>query len=811
MTDIRTFPVSAVIERELQLTKHNFGVNHLTRPLAFYNNPYGVAFEWGRPISYDNSGVGKTVWDGSRKFKVSCIADRNDIAIVSGATPDPSASPNGWYRLFYPDTSQLWDITLGLNSTSLGYLLTAFDFCYLRGAKLLWTPGFYLHTSRLSFRQFGYVNQASGAFESNVLAFLNALFDSTQTSTLGFTVANHPGFGAIEAGSEITPTTYDNTGTDQAGAQHANIIRLIRQTVSLKEVITGPKTVGIKVTDYAGHSAEIQDYLDIHGADCRSQATTYLGVASVDAATDVFSLSGHTFADWDQVLFEASDFLDTYAERTKYYVVNLSGNDFQLSLTSGGAPVSAASTGGIMDVFVNSLVAVTDIKYEVKTTNICTYSSATNTFTQASNGLSNGHAVMLVGRIGSTSSDSGISAYRRYWVRDVVAGTSFKISATLGGAALNVTQNANVKTNKSTPATLNGDTGIWRRAPEYTDVFQHHVYQNNSALYASSPFGAAQDKTIVTHIPGVYIPFNLYKMFGVLYAGTLTVNATTNVFTSMHILNLKETDVVQIGGTTMPSGLSKDVLYYPISIDNANKTFKLSATQGGAEIDITTTGSAVTIYTTHPWYKSKTHLDIWNTESNMNEAFGNPNNNYITAALSYEARKELLRLFILNKILMLNSPNSVDFTYGFEEGNSTPAEYTVSTSSVNGNLKVTLSSSASPASTERIVLITTTDGIAGVLGANSEKAFNIKNVISSAEYELDVSYTGGAAVGVTAIIEHFAHNGAQEFKEIVEELTQSKLTIYRCKFQSPTITTLGYALEGIGAWYYDQAGVRHQW
>jgi hypothetical protein len=811
MTDIRTYPESAVVERTLQLTKHNFGVNHITRPMAFYNSPYGTAFTWGRTVSYDNTGVGKTVWDGSRKFKLSCVADKNDIAIVSGATPDTSASPNGWYRLFYPDSSQLWDVTLGLNSTSLGYLLKILDFCYLRGAKLLWTPGFYLHTSRLSFRQFGYVDQVSGDYENNVLAFLNALFDSTQTSTLGFTVANHPGLGAIEAGSEITPTTYDNTGTDQAGAQHANIIRLIKQTIALKEVITGPKTTGIKVTDYAGHAAEIQDYLDIHGADCRSQVTAYLGIATVNAADDTFSLSGHSFSDWDQVLCQASDFLDTYAERTKYYVVNVSGNNFQLALTSGGAPISAASTDGIMDVYVNSLVAVTDVKYEVKTTNLCTYSAATNTFTQTSNALSNGLTVMLVGRIGSTTADGGISTYRRYWVRDVVAGVSFKISATLGGAALNVTQNANVKINKSTPALLNGDNGVWRKAPEYTDVFQHHFYQNNSNLYASDKYAAAQSKTLFTHIPGVYIPFNLYKMFGVQYAGTLSVNATTNTFTAMHNINLKETDVVQIGGTTVPAPLSKAALYYPIAIDNVNKTFKLSLTQGGTEIDITSTGTSVTVYTVHPWYKTKTLTEVWNTESNMNEAFGNPNNNYITSALSYDGRKELLRLFMLNKILALNSPNSVDFTYGFEEGNSTPTEYTVTTSSVNGNLKVTLSASASPPATERIVLMTTTQGIAGVLGTDAEKAFDIINTISPTEFELNVPYTGGAVSGVTGIVEHFGHNGAQEFKELVEELTQAKLTIYRCKFISPSVTTLGYALEGIGAWYYDHAGVRHQW
>ena len=72
------------------------------------------------------------------------------------------------------------------------------------------------------------------------------------------------------------------------------------------------------------------------------------------------------------------------------------------------------------------------------------------------------------------------------------------------------------------------------------------------------------------------------------YGVTFTVNATTNVLTGSHTRS--NGDKVRVASTTtIPSGLSTDTDYFVINV--AGNDFKLSATSGGAEIDIVDTGT----------------------------------------------------------------------------------------------------------------------------------------------------------------------------------------------------------------------------
>lgn len=810
MTDLRTFPPDFIVEKRGTLTKNNFCINHITRPLAYYNSGGNISNYGFRP-SYNNTGVGKTVWDGARKFKQACLADNNNIAITYGASPDATGTYAGWFRSFYPNSVQLYEQGTGLHTGVLADLLDSFDFAYLRGAKMIWSGGgFFNRSSKLSNVAFGHTLQCSSAYETNVLAFLNALFDSTQTSTLGFTVANHPGFGAIEAGSENAETENDNQTTDQAGNIHANILRMIHGVIKTKEVIVGVKTEGIKILGYAGHGAESTYYLDIWGADSRSQASTNLGTATLDSATDILSLASHPLENWEQVLCEAVDFLDTYTQYTDYYVINKTANTFQLSATSGGAAVTASTVNGIMDVFTNSSPTTNNTYYDIKNANICTYDFATNTFTQTAHLLTDGWKVKLVGRIGTTASDSGVSAYRRYWVRDVVAGVSFKIATTLNGAALNSTQNANVRVRRNVPATLNGDTGVNVHPSSYIDALNHHFYVNGTTYYTTASNRIVHEKLQNTHVYSLFVPFEIYRKFGKWNRGIVTRSG--NTLTSMFNLNLKATTRLQFQGTALMGGLARDQYYYPVNINNAAKTFEVSLTQGGSTVTLTSAGTGVAVNILHDWFGREKIPAIWNTESNLNESV---TATYITQSLNYEKRKDLMRHFILAKLIATSDGSGgfgVDTSYGFEEGNSTIQIYTATIGTVNGHLKVTFSSApTTPSLNEQITLLTNANAIAGVLAANSEQAFNILNIISSTEFELDVAYTGGAVADVQCVAERWLHNGAREFREIVTELTQDELTVGRCTVDSNGYLGIAYAIKNVGCWYYDSTGTRKQW
>lgn len=69
----------------------------------------------------------------------------------------------------------------------------------------------------------------------------------------------------------------------------------------------------------------------------------------VNLTADTITMAGHGLANGDKVVFHTGNGASTTAPTnltsgTMYYVVGVSGNDFQLSLTSGGAAINLAGT-----------------------------------------------------------------------------------------------------------------------------------------------------------------------------------------------------------------------------------------------------------------------------------------------------------------------------------------------------------------------------------------------------------------------------------------------------------------------------------
>jgi len=86
----------------------------------------------------------------------------------------------------------------------------------------------------------------------------------------------------------------------------------------------------------------------------------------------------------------------------------------------------------------------------------------------------------------------------------------------------------------------------------------------------------------------------LFGVFTPTTTGTFTVDAGTNVITST-THGLSNGDLIRVSSaTTLPAGLTAATNYYVIN--SAASTFKVSATSGGTEIDITDAGTG-----THTW------------------------------------------------------------------------------------------------------------------------------------------------------------------------------------------------------------------
>jgi hypothetical protein len=65
----------------------------------------------------------------------------------------------------------------------------------------------------------------------------------------------------------------------------------------------------------------------------------YTGVTGI-ASTDIITVVGHAFANGDTVAFSSLTGGTGLSANSKYFVVSVSGNTFQLSLTSGGAAIN---------------------------------------------------------------------------------------------------------------------------------------------------------------------------------------------------------------------------------------------------------------------------------------------------------------------------------------------------------------------------------------------------------------------------------------------------------------------------------------
>lgn len=195
----------------------------------------------------------------------------------------------------------------------------------------------------------------------------------------------------------------------------------------------------------------------------------------------------------------------------------------------------------------------------------CTADSSTDTFTATAHGMSNNDRV----RIGGTTVPTGITATTDYHVVNSAANT-FQISATQGGAAVNFTSNGTAVTFTETPA--------------------------NGWVDASSTYDARYLK-LGDDTPATGDKYETYNC---------VADNSDNDFTAAEH-GLEDDDRVQIGGTTVPTGVTEGTNYWVINA--TTNTFQISETQSGSAVTFTDDGTAVT-YTKNSSLHSHVILDF---------------------------------------------------------------------------------------------------------------------------------------------------------------------------------------------------------
>lgn len=238
--------------------------------------------------------------------------------------------------------------------------------------------------------------------------------------------------------------------------------------------------------------------------------------------------------------------------------------------------------------------------------------ASTDTITATAHDLSNGDRVAFYS---SLTLPAGISANTEYFVRNVDTNT-FQISTTPTGDILDITDtgsNATFTVDDSTDVFTsaghglsNGDiiqvsttgtlpTGLSASTNYYiinktTDTFQVSTAEGGSAVDMSSTGSGTHTWTIkatftdgILYCKGSMITYNKKK------TATFTADAGTDFITSADHL-LTNGDIINVETTSaLPGGLSASTNYYIINA--TDDTFQVSATEGGAKVNITDVGT----------------------------------------------------------------------------------------------------------------------------------------------------------------------------------------------------------------------------
>ena len=108
---------------------------------------------------------------------------------------------------------------------------------------------------------------------------------------------------------------------------------------SLANVVSG-QTLGIHTFKYADHSAADGAYIfafELIAQDLQDFTATN--------ATNTLTTTGHTLTNGDQIRLTGSDLPNGLNATTTYYVISVSGNNFQVSTSSGGSAVTFSDDG----------------------------------------------------------------------------------------------------------------------------------------------------------------------------------------------------------------------------------------------------------------------------------------------------------------------------------------------------------------------------------------------------------------------------------------------------------------------------------
>lgn len=389
-----------------------------------------------------------------------------------------------------------------------------------------------------------------------------------------------------------------NWGDDQCTAH-----RFLAAHYKSKTAGSGGSTTRVKSSDLT-EDTSVAGYV--------AQAVT------ADSSTDKITLTAHGLTDNDRVKFAASSMPGGLVANVWYWVVNTAANDFKVSLTEQGTAIDITSNGTGVTIDSTSPYG-TDLVDALANGSITASSQRAAYSGQAvtvvppylvflyPHGLNENDEVQFGGSV----LPGGVSAGVYYWVRNPVPG-GFNISATQYGPLITFTSAGSAVT-ITTRNSYQGyqvkrsNAGYWAfgTSADWGTLVEGYWTLDEITAGTKNPllkprvnfdFGSSKTPTLWRFKlpPGLRVEemVRLISIWSKPYDNqAVTASAATDRITlTAHGLNWG--DQVTFGGTP-PAPLSANFTYYVR--DQTANDFKVSATAGGAAIDLTSAGTSVTM------------------------------------------------------------------------------------------------------------------------------------------------------------------------------------------------------------------------
>jgi hypothetical protein len=231
-------------------------------------------------------------------------------------------------------------------------------------------------------------------------------------------------------------------------------------------------------------------------------------------ATNILTSAGHTLSNGDQIRLIGGDLPNGLNATTTYYVIGVSGNNFQVSTSSGGAAVTFSDDGSGSRTFR----ALNNV--QIPAQNVVTYGkkysvSATATHYDPFNGMSGAKTLAQLGdyidtatSLGMNNWKGGTSNYYRPWnggrvVKWIASDGTIKTSVTMippnaqnhKGAAYDAVSDSEVQSGTNGEP-INFDTTTIANASPLSEVaktFHIREFGNGAANEGSTAGGTKQD------------------------------------------------------------------------------------------------------------------------------------------------------------------------------------------------------------------------------------------------------------------------------------------------------------------------------